>query len=242
MSTIDEPIAALPTARRRRPSVVAWRSKLAHENERLQAELRALRARLASEADDVRRRIERDLHDGAQQSFVAVALNLSLARAHVPDDSEAAAVLDRTKDQLTAGLSELRALARGIHPAIMADRGLEPALLALAGRTPMPVACSVHLPERLPAPAEAAAYFVVAEALTNVVRHASANAAEIRVRRDGAHVVIDVSDDGVGGADPSKGSGLQGLADRIAALDGHLQVDSDRSAGTLVRAEIPIRV
>jgi signal transduction histidine kinase len=136
--------------------------------------------------------------------------------------------------------AELRALARGIYPALLSERGLEPALHALAGRTPMPVACAIDLPERLPKPIEAAAYFMVVEALTNVVRHANANVAEIAVRRDGARLVVDVRDDGIGGADPSSGSGLRGLADRITALDGHLRVERDPRGGTLLRAHIPI--
>jgi signal transduction histidine kinase len=125
-------------------------------------------------------------------------------------------------------------------PALLSDRGLEPALLALAARTPLPVTCSIGLPERLPGPIEAAAYFMVVEALTNVVRHANANAAEIAVRRDGARVLIDVRDDGIGGADPSSGSGLRGLADRITALDGHLRVERAPRGGTLLRAHIPM--
>jgi signal transduction histidine kinase len=226
--------------RRGRSSVATRRDTLIHDNERLKAELRASRTRLVAESDAVRRRIERDLHDGAQQRFVALALHLRMARTHVDDDSEAAALLDQSIAELASGLSELRTLARGIYPVLLSERGLEPALLALAGRTPMPVTFSIDLPERLPAVIEAAAYFMVVEALTNVVRHANANAAEIAVRRDSARVLIDVRDDGIGGADPSSGSGLRGLADRITALDGHLRVERDPRGGTRLRAHIPV--
>jgi signal transduction histidine kinase len=233
--------ASRSITRRDRSSAGTRRHDLVHENERLRAELRAARARTVAASDDLRRRIERDLHDGAQQRFVPVALTLRLARMRVVDGSEAAALIDRSMEELAAGSSELRALARGILPPILSDCGLAPALQALGDRTPMPVTCSIDLPARLPATIEAAAYFVAAEALTNVVRHASAHTAEITVRRDGPHVVIDVRDDGIGGADPSAGSGLRGLAERIAALDGHLRVESDPGGGTLVRAHIPSR-
>jgi signal transduction histidine kinase len=223
-----------------RSAVTTRRHSLAGENERLRAELRAARARTVAECDELRRRIERDLHDGAQQRFVAIAMIMRMARTRVGEHSEAAALIDQSLEELAAGLSELRALARGILPAILSDCGLEPALLALAGRTPMPVACSIDLQERLPCAIETAAYFLVAEALTNVVRHAGANAAEITVHRDGTHVGIEVRDDGSGGVDAAAGSGLRGLADRISALDGHLYIENDAAGGTLVRAEIPV--
>jgi signal transduction histidine kinase len=190
-------------------------------------------------ADEVRRRIERDLHDGAQQRFVATALHLRMARAHVHDDSEAAAALDRGIEELAAGLAELRSLARGIRPVALTDHGLEPALAALAARTPLPVSCAVDLPGRLPAPLEAAVYFVVAEALTSVVRHAGATLAEISLHADGRRLVVEVRDDGAGGADLRKGTGLRGLADRVGALDGSLRVEGAPGGGTLLRAHIP---
>jgi signal transduction histidine kinase len=220
---------------------------LALENERLDAalrarveELRASRARIVKAADQERRRLERDLHDGAQQHLVALALNLRLARAKLDKDpAEAAELLDETMAELAEATDELRELARGIHPAILTDRGLEAALDALAGRAPLPVELRVRPSERLPAPVESAAYFVVAEALTNVARYADATRAEVDVERRNGRVVVEVRDDGVGGADPAAGSGLRGLGDRLAALDGRLEVSSPRGKGTIVRAEMP---
>ena len=220
---------------------------LALENDRLDAELRARyaelqasRARLVAAGDAARRRIERDLHDGAQQRFVALALTLRLARSRVPDDSEAAALLDGGLSELSAGLGELRELARGIHPAVLTERGLEPALASLAARAPVPATINAR-PGRLPAAVETAAYFVVAEALTNVAKYADATAAEVTLRRDDGHVVIDVEDDGVGGADPAAGSGLRGIEDRVAALDGRLQIESPAGGGTRLHAVIPCK-
>jgi signal transduction histidine kinase len=220
---------------------------LALENERLDAELRARyedlrasRARLVEASDAARRRIERDLHDGAQQRFVSLALTLRLARNRLDADSEAAALVDRGLEELDAGLSELRELARGIHPAVLSERGLAPALESLAARTPVPVEVSVLPAQRLPAPVETAAYFLVAEALTNVARYAQASEADVSVMRENGRAIIEVRDDGVGGADPGAGSGLRGIADRVAALDGRLHVESPAGGGTLVRAEIPV--
>jgi signal transduction histidine kinase len=220
---------------------------LALDNERLDAELRAhieelraSRARLVRTADGERRRIERDLHDGAQQRLVALALSLRLARSELERDPAAAAeTLARAQDELAEATAELRELARGIHPALLSDRGLEAAVDALAGRAPVPVEVASMPRERLPAPVEAAAYFVVAEALTNVARYSEASRAEVRVARDDGHVTVEVADDGVGGADPDGGSGLRGLADRVAALDGRLDVTSASGSGTTVRAVIP---
>jgi signal transduction histidine kinase len=219
---------------------------LALANERLAAEVRAryddlqaASARLVAAGDAARRRIERDLHDGAQQRLVSLSVTLNLARRHVDPDSRAAELLDSAVAELTAGLSELRELARGIHPAVLTERGLDLALDALAARAPMPVTISSPLEQRLPPAVEAAAYFVVMEALTNVAKYASASAAEVRIERVDGHVVIDVADDGVGGADPSAGSGLAGLADRVAALGGRLEVQSPPGGGTVVRAEMP---
>jgi signal transduction histidine kinase len=219
---------------------------LALANERLAAELRAryddlqaTSARLVAASDAARRRIERDLHDGAQQRFVSLSIMLNLARKTADPDSRTAALLDDALVELTAGLSELRELARGIHPAVLTQRGLAAGLDALAARAPFPVAISAELGEPLPPAIEAAAYFVVTEALTNVAKYAGASSAEVLVRRDEDRVVVEVSDDGVGGADPSAGSGLTGLADRVAALGGRLEVRSGPSRGTVVRAEMP---
>jgi signal transduction histidine kinase len=220
---------------------------LALENERLDAELRARyeelrasRARLVEASDAARRRIERDLHDGAQQRFVSLALTLRLARNRLDPDSEAAGLVDRGLEELDAGLSELRELARGIHPAVLSERGLAPALESLAARAPVPVEVSVLPARRLPLPVETAAYFLVAEALTNVARYAQASEADVAITRENGRAVIEVRDDGVGGADPGSGSGLRGIADRVAALDGRLHVESPVGGGTVVRAEIPV--
>ncbi len=219
---------------------------LALENQRLAAELRARiedlrasRARLVEAGDAERRRLERDLHDGAQSRLVALALKLKLARMKVEPGSEAAALLDESSAELQASLDELRELARGIHPAILSDRGLEPALRALADRAPVPVSVSVAEGE-LPPTVEIAVYFVVAEALTNVAKYAGASSAAVVVRRVGGRVVVEVTDDGVGGADVAAGSGLRGLSDRVAALDGRIEVDSPPGGGTRLRAGIPL--
>ncbi|HEX8101168.1 MAG TPA: sensor histidine kinase [Solirubrobacteraceae bacterium] len=226
---------------------VAAAAALALENERLQAELRARieelrrsRARLVEAADAERRRLERDLHDGAQQRLVALALNLRLARSRVEKDPAAAAeLLDESREELAHATAELRELARGIHPAILTERGLGPAVGALASRAGVPVEVGALPGERLPAPIEAAAYFVVSEAITNVDRYARAAHASVTVERVNGHVVVEVRDDGVGGADPAAGTGLRGLADRVAALDGRLEVRSPAGGGTTLRAELP---
>jgi signal transduction histidine kinase len=221
---------------------------LALENERLAAEVRAryddLRAaseRLVAAGDAARRRIERDLHDGAQQRLVSLSVTLNLARKNAEPGSKTAVLLDSAMTELTAGLSDLRELARGIHPAVLTERGLDPALQGLAARSPLPVTVTSDVPGRLPSAVEAAAYFVVMEALTNVAKYASASAAEVRVRQIDGHITVDVQDDGTGGADPSGGSGLAGLADRVAALGGRLTVESPPGGGTVVRAEMPAR-
>ncbi|HEX7298713.1 MAG TPA: histidine kinase [Solirubrobacteraceae bacterium] len=227
---------------------VAASAALALENERLEAELRARldelqssRARLVEVSMFERRRLERDLHDGAQQRLVALSLQLALARRNLDagDGRGAVEMLDAARDELARALEELRELARGIHPAILTDRGLEAAIEALAERAPLPVSLDEMPVERLPASVEAAAYFVVAEALTNVAKYAGASSAGVRIARNGAYALVEVSDDGVGGADPAVGTGLRGLADRLAALDGRLEVHSPAGEGTTVRAEVP---
>jgi signal transduction histidine kinase len=205
-------------------------------------ELRASRARLVEAGDTERRRIERDLHDGAQARIVGVALLLSHTRRRLdadPADPEIGGLLDRALGELRTSLAELRELARGIHPPMLTERGLEPALRALAGRAPVPVTVTADLGERLPGQVEIAAYYVVAEALANVAKYAQAMAATVAVLRLHGRVVVDVADDGIGGADPAKGSGLRGLSDRVAALDGTLAVDSPPGAGTRLHVEIP---
>jgi signal transduction histidine kinase len=220
---------------------------LALENQRLSAELRARieelrasRARLVEAGDAERRRLERDLHDGAQSRLVALSLKLKLARMKVDGASEAAALLDESSAELQASLDELRELARGIHPAVLSDQGLEAALRALAARAPVPVELGEVPAERLPPAVEIAVYFVVAEALTNVAKYARAASARVSVVRSAGRVVVEVADDGVGGASVDAGSGLRGLADRVAALDGRLSLDSPAGAGTRLRAEIPL--
>src|SRR5436190_7377572 len=220
---------------------------LALENERLEAELRARveelqssRSRLLEVSTFERRRLERDLHDGAQQRLVALSLQIGLARRKLEKDPETSArLLDAAHDELRTALEELRELARGIHPAILTDRGLGPAVEALAERAPLPVKLEEMPEDRMPPPVEAAAYFVVSESLTNIVKYAAAAHASVRVARADGYAVVEVRDDGVGGADPAIGTGLRGLADRIEALDGRLEVHSPPGEGTLVRANIP---
>ena len=220
---------------------------LALENERLDAELRcrledlqASRARLVEAGVAERRRLERDLHDGAQQRLVSLALDMRLARSKVDTDPRGAErILDNAGEELSLALAELRELARGIHPAVLSDRGLGAALESLAGRAPVRVDLDDRSGDSLPEAVESAAYFVVAEALTNVAKYANASRASVEVARENGDVLVRVTDDGVGGADPERGSGLRGLADRISALDGRLRVDSAPGAGTTVRARVP---
>jgi signal transduction histidine kinase len=187
-----------------------------------------------------RRRIERDLHDGAQQRLVALAMDLGMAREKFGRDPEQArALLDEAHEEAKRALTELRNLARGIHPAVLTDRGLDAAISALAGRSTVPVEVSVELARRPPPTVESAAYFVVAEALANVVKHAAARRAAVRIRRDDGHLVVEVRDDGIGGANLQAGSGLAGLADRVAAVDGRFTVSSPAGGPTVIRAELP---
>jgi signal transduction histidine kinase len=248
----DAPVAALvhdPVLLERRAllNAAAAAARLALENERLQAELRAQltelrasRARIVTAGDEERRRLERDLHDGAQQRLLSLGLALHLAREHLgPEANGAAEILTEADDELRAALEELRELAHGIHPAVLTEQGLAPALRNLAERSPVPVTL-VELPdERLPAPAEAAAYFLVSEALANVAKYARASRARVSVSRVDGCVLVEVDDDGIGGADPSRGSGLRGLSDRVQALDGKLEVTSSAGSGTHLHAEIP---
>ena len=220
---------------------------LALDNERLKADLRARveelrvsRVRIVDAADAARRRLERDLHDGAQQQLVSLALDLRVLKARVRDQPEAVALVDEVSEKLATGLAELRELARGIHPAVLTERGLGPAIESLAERTPIPVACQVDVgAARLPPGIEAAAYFVVSEALTNVVRYAQADHAWVDIRRAAGDVVVTVRDDGLGGADIAAGTGLRGLADRLSALEGELHVVSPPGNGTRIEARIP---
>ncbi len=203
-------------------------------------ELAASRARIVTAGDVERRRLERNLHDGAQQRLVALALALRVALSQLDSDPAAArATLADARDELALALDELRELARGLHPAVLSDRGLRAAVEMLAGRAPVPVEIAEIPDERLPEPVEAAAYYLIAEALTNVTRYAEASAVRVRVAASDGSVFVEVSDDGVGGADPAAGSGLRGLADRVEALGGTLEVVSPAGAGTSLRARIP---
>jgi signal transduction histidine kinase len=205
------------------------------------AEERSRIARRVVEAGDAeRRRLERDLHDGAQSRLVALAVKLRLARMKARAQPEVSMLLDESTAELQASLDELRELARGIHPAVLTDRGLGAALEALASRAPVPVEIACVPPEGLPDAAATAAYFVVSEALTNVAKYARAEHATVAVRRVADKVVVEISDDGVGGADVAGGSGLRGLSDRVSALDGRLELRSPVGEGTQVRAEIPL--
>ncbi len=222
---------------------------LALENERLLAELRAQleeikdsRARIVEASVAERRRLERNLHDGAQQRLVTLSLHLRMAQETLHDDPPAAeALLAGVGDELKQALEDLRELARGLHPAVLSDRGLAPALQSLANRAPFPVEISGVPALRLPEAVEAAMYYVVAETLTNAAKHSHASAARIEVSAGNGSVAVVVRDDGDGGANVMGGSGLRGLADRVAALDGQFEFESPIGAGTAVRAEFPLR-
>jgi PAS domain S-box-containing protein len=232
LTTVDpEPFA--PDAERRVHDFAELAAQ-ALANAEARAQLAASRARIVRAGDEERRRLERNLHDGAQQRLVSLSLTLRLAaKRHGEDPMLLGAV-----EELSFALEELRELARGIHPAVLTEYGLEPALRSLADRSPLPVELEVELEERLPAPVEAAAYYVAAEALTNVAKHAEARTVRVTVSRGEGRAVIEVADDGRGGADAS-GSGLRGLADRVEALAGRLAVTSAAGAGTTLRAEMP---
>jgi signal transduction histidine kinase len=202
-------------------------------------ELERSRARVVDSAEAERRRIERDLHDGAQQRLVSLAMNLGRAKARFADDPEAArAIIDQAHTEAKEALAELRNLVRGVHPPVLTDRGLDAAISGLAALSPVPVTVQAHLDARPAAPAEAIAYFVVAEALTNVAKHAHATHASVSVARHGDVLRVVIRDDGVGGADPG-GQGLSGLADRVAGMDGRLSVHSPGGGPTVIEAELP---
>ena len=210
------------------------------ERKRNAEDLRASRARLVRAEESARRTLERNLHDGAQQRLVALSVSLRLLESRLKEDPDGALeLLSGAHIELTHALGELRELARGIHPAVLTDRGLRPALETLAARAPVPVEL-VAPDERLHADVEAAAYYVVAEALTNVAKYAHATSVSVSAAPHNGALVVTVADDGVGGADPEAGSGLRGLADRVAAFDGTLTVESPAGAGTSIRAEIPL--
>jgi len=209
---------------------------LEHQRE----ELRRSRARIVEAEASERRRMERNLHDGAQSRLVALSLALRLAQSQLTANPDGAAdTLTGASAELALALEELRDLARGLHPAVLADRGLGPALDALAERAPLPVEMHAGPERRLPGPVEVAVYYIVAEALTNVAKYAQASHATVTVQCRDEEVVVEIVDDGIGGADPTRGSGLRGLADRVEALDGRVAVESVSGAGTRIRAVIP---
>ena len=213
-------------------------SQLHAESEVRLAELQASRERIVAAGDAERRRLERNLHDGAQQRLVALAMQLRMIQADIRRDPAAAeALVTSASGELAQSLEELRELARGIHPAVL-DYGLAPALEALAARAPVPTAVTCDT-AKLPRPVELAAYFVACEALANVAKYAEATAASVRVSRTARGIAVEIADDGNGGAQPSTGSGLHGLQDRVEALSGHLLVTSPAGAGTVVTAELP---
>jgi signal transduction histidine kinase len=206
------------------------------------AQLTASRARIVTAADDGRRRIERDLHDGTQQRLVALSLTLRVAQSTVPPElPELHAQLGRVADELTGAIEELRELARGIHPAILSEGGLGPALRTLARRAAIPVELDIRTRTRAADPIEVAAYYVVSEALTNATKHAHASYAQVAVDQRNARLDLSIRDDGVGGADPARGSGLIGMSDRVQALGGSIEVDSPPGAGTTIVVDLPLQ-
>jgi signal transduction histidine kinase len=225
---------------------VSAAAAIALENARLHVELRARleelrgsRGRVIEAGQRERQRLERNLHDGAQQRLIALSLDLSRLEQRLADDPDAAGRLEAARREIAISLEELRDVARGIHPAVLSGHGLAVALESVAARAPVPVRLTVELEERLPEPVEVAAYYVATESLANVGKHARAASATVDVMRVNGEVIVEVVDDGVGGADAESGSGLRGLADRVEALSGRLRVWTPRGGGTRVRAEIP---
>jgi PAS domain S-box-containing protein len=238
VSTVDD--RPFPDGAEQRLADFAELVGLALANAEAREALAASRARIVEAADAERYRIERNLHDGAQQQLIALSLMLRRAEALLAEgDPQAPALVGAANDALADALAELRELARGIHPAVLTDRGLGPALEMLAGRSSIPCELAVALDERLPPPVEAAAYYLVAEALTNASKHARASRVRIELQRTDGTAVVQVSDDGVGGADQDGGSGLRGLGDRVEALGGRLALSSTPGAGTTLSARIP---
>jgi len=221
--------------------LIAGQLAVSLDNAQLYSQLAASRARIVAAADHTRRQIERDLHDGAQQQLVSLAMHLRMAQSDVPPEAgQLRAQLDRAIAQATKAIEELREISRGIHPAILTKGGLAPALRALTSRSPIPVQLDVRVNGRLPDHVEVSAYYIVAEALTNAAKHARASAVTVTVEADVAVLRADICDNGVGGADFAGGTGLLGLKDRVEALGGHIDVHSPRGAGTSLRVELPL--
>jgi PAS domain S-box-containing protein len=204
------------------------------------AELQASRVRIIAAADEARRRLARDLHDGAQQRLLSALLRLSLVERRLRADDTVIGLVREARAELDAGLADLRELARGIHPAVLTDHGLSAAVRALGDRCGLPVELHDDLPQRLDPTIEAALYYTVAEALTNVVRYAGASSATVSLRRADGWAVAEITDDGCGGADQRRGSGLRGLTDRLGALQGRLELESPPGRGTRLRAHVPL--
>jgi signal transduction histidine kinase len=204
-------------------------------------DLRGARERIIAAADEERRRIQRDLHDGAQQRLVSLALILSMAESRLESEpARAAELIARAREEAQSAIGELRELAGGIHPAVLSDHGLCAALEALASRAPVPVQVVGELREKVRPAVEAAAYFVTSEALANVAKYAEASEAFVELVLENGYLRLCVRDDGVGGADPANGSGLRGLRDRVDALDGRLELHSPPGEGTSLTVEIPV--
>jgi signal transduction histidine kinase len=240
-SLLQEP--RLLEAVRSAVSLAIANSHLADELQRHLLEARASRVRLVEAADEARRRLERDLHDGAQQRLLAIGLALQTVRQIGPSATpDAAEILVDAENELRNAIAELRELARGIHPAILSERGLGPAVEQLAQRVAVPVTVSVQLASRPPGEVETTAYFLVSEALTNVMKHARAGQVRVTIRLTGDELTVEVADDGAGGAAAARGSGLAGLADRVAALDGEFSLTSPPGRGTVLRAVLPTAV
>jgi PAS domain S-box-containing protein len=231
--------APFPPGAEQRVASFADLAAQAIANAQAREELAASRARIVEAGDAERRRLERNLHDGAQQRLVATSLGVRLAARRAQDDPDLRAALDEASAELAMALEELREIARGLHPAVLTDHGLGAAIDSLAERAPLPVDIDVALDGRLPAPIEAAVYYVVAEALTNVAKYAGATEARVRVSRENGRAEVEVADDGVGGADERGGSGLRGLVDRVEALGGRLAISSPPGVGTAIRADLP---
>jgi signal transduction histidine kinase len=231
MAAGDDDVAAM--------RIFASRAAAELERRRQATELRRSRARVIEAADSERRRVGRDLHDGAQQRLVAVANLLKLAQRRLGDGDEAVEVLRVACDELSTAQTELRDLARGLHPVALSERGLHSALESLTVACEIPVTLDVAVDE-LPDDVELAAYFIVSESLTNARKYADAEAVQVRVARGADALLVEIVDDGSGGADPAAGTGLRGLADRVDALGGRLEVESPPGAGTRVSARLPL--
>jgi signal transduction histidine kinase len=209
-------------------------------NAQARSELTASRARVVAASDEARRHIERDLHDGVQQRLVSLALGLRLAADEAAGDGDLRPQLSQIEEGLVDAVNDLRELSHGIHPAILSEGGLRPALTTLARRTPLPVEVSITGLDRLPEPIEVGVYYVVSETLTNVVKHAEASVVFLELEAEDSVLRISARDDGIGGADPGRGSGMLGLMDRVHALSGRIEITSPAGGGTSLLVTVPL--